>query len=164
MSVLRTNVSPRTALLLGACALFVSVVLGREAQRAPLPAPEEALRPAARDAPAPLELDKLERREFADSRADLFAPVAPRPAPRAARAPAASAPPAPPPLPFRYLGKFVDDGETAVFLARGDEPVRAEPGATLPGEYRVEALAADAVTLRHLPLGIVHRIPIPPRP
>lgn len=164
MRLLAAHVSPRAALLIGACVLAASVVLVRAAQR-----PEEpvAAPPAPRaQAGAPLDLDGLERRGFPASQADPFAPVVPPPPPAArSSAPRAKAArPAPPPVPFRYLGTFEDGGETAVFLARNDEPVRVEPGATLPGRYRVEAIAGDVVTLRYLPLGTLHKIPIPPRP
>jgi hypothetical protein len=165
-ALLKMNVSPRAALAIVMLAACVSLLAaGREA-RAPAPAP--VAHAPEREAPreSPLELDKLERPGLGEPLANLFA--TPRPAAPAARAarPATPPPPAPvaPPLPFRYLGRYVEGGRSAVYLARGDEPVLAVQGETLPGGYRVEEVAPDAVTLLYLPLGTRQRLPVPPHP
>ncbi|HEU4644467.1 MAG TPA: hypothetical protein VFS80_02750 [Burkholderiales bacterium] len=157
--------SPRTAVLVIALALLgVSVVGGREAWP---PAPPPEARPA-REVPAPeappLGLDRLQRPGLGEPLAHLFA--TPRPAAPAARAARPAPPPAPvaPPLPFRYLGRYVDGGRAAVYLARGDEPVLAVQGETLPGGYRVEEVAPDVVTLIYVPLGTRQRLPVSPHP
>jgi hypothetical protein len=161
------NVSPRAALAVIALALVVSVVAGREA-RPPAPAPAlPAAAPAARDAPteAGLELHKLGRPRLGELQANLFAPRRPRAAARPAPSghPASAAPAVPAP-PYRYLGQFADGARTAVYIARGEEHFLATPGATLPGEYRVEEVSAGAITLLYLPLGTRQSVPIPPRP
>lgn len=163
MSVLHRNVPPHYALAAVALALGVSVVAGRES-RSPPPAPPEAAPPRTAEAPPPLDLERLERPGLGELQANLFAP---RRAASAARvAPPPSPPPAPlaPPLPFRYLGRYVDGERAAVYLARGDEPVLAVQGETLPGGYRVEEVAPEAVTLLYLPLGTRQRLPVPPHP
>jgi hypothetical protein len=163
MSLLHRSVPPRFALAAIALALGVSVVGGRES-RPPPPAPETAPRPRSEAPPPQLELEKLERPGLGEPQANLFA-TPHRPAPRAVP-PGPAAPPAPvaPPPPFRYLGRYVDGGRAAVYLARGDEPVLAVQGETLPGGYRVEQVAPDAITLLYLPLGTRQRLPVPPHP
>jgi hypothetical protein len=167
-TLLRRNVSPRAALAVTALALAVTVVGGREASP-PAPSGAPAAGAPARSAPA-LELDKLERPGLGEPLADPFA--VPRPAPAAHRphrphaavlARAAPAAPVAPPLPYRYLGSFAEGGRSAVYLARGDEHLLAEPGALLDGAWRVEAVTPVAVTLLHVPLGTRHSVPIPAR-
>lgn len=162
MSVLHMNVPPRYALAAVALALGVSVVGGRESRPEPPPAA-----PSARAAPPEpaLPLERLERPRLGELQANLFAaPPAPPPRAAARPAPAPSAPSAPPPLPFRYLGRYAEGDKRALYLARGDEPLRAEPGAQLGPEYRVEEVSAQAVTVVYLPLGVRQRLPIPPQP
>jgi len=168
-ALLRMNVPPRAALAIIVVAACVSLVAaGREAREPPPPAAESARdAPAnAREAPADLDLEKLERPRLGEPLANLFA--TPRPAPAPAARPARAAHPAPapapaaPPLPFRYLGTYTDAGQRTVYLARGDEPVLAAPGAQLGADYRVEDVSPDAVTLLYVPLGTRQRLPIPP--
>jgi hypothetical protein len=160
------KVSPRTAALVIALALLgASVVGGREARPpAPPPPPPPVPEPRAREAPPPeLELEQLARPGLGEPLANLFATPRGASAPRAARPAPAPPPPAPvaPPLPFRYLGKFVDGERNAVYLARGDEPFLAVPGAALGAEYRVEDVSPGAVTLVYVPLGTRQRLPVP---
>lgn len=168
-ALLKMNVSPRTALAIIALAALVSLVAtGREAPSpAPPPEPGRAADAGPREAPSGLELDRLERPTLGEPRANLFATPRPAPAARAARpAPvvaAAPAAPVAPAVPFRYLGKIVDGERTAVFLARNDEHFRAERGATLAGQYRVEDITSTAITLVYLPLGTRQSVPIPAR-
>jgi hypothetical protein len=166
-ALLKMNVSPRAALAIIVLAACVSLVAAGRETRAPAPPPETPREADAgpREAPPDLELDKLERPALGEPLANLFA--TPPPAAPAARA-ARRAPPPPdpvaPPLPFRYLGRYVDGGQSAVYLARGDEPLLAAPGAALGAEYRVEAVSPAAVTLIYVPLGTRQRLPIPPHP
>lgn len=168
-ALLKMNVSPRTALAIIVVAALVSLVAaGREAP-APAPAPQTERAARAPDESIPdLELDKLERPGLGEPLANLFATPRPAPAARAARsapvAPAAPAVPVAPPVPFRYLGKFVDGGRTAVYVARGDQHFLAAPGATLGPEYRVEEVAPAAITLVYLPLGTRQTLAIPSQP
>jgi hypothetical protein len=142
----------------------VSVVLGREARSPapPDPAPRAPEAPA-REAAPDLVLEKLERPGLGEPLANPFAAPRLELASRTARPAPAPPPPAPvaPPLPFRYLGKFVDGERNAVYLARGDEPFLALPGAALGAEYRVEDVSPGAVTLVYVPLGTRQRLPVP---
>ena len=158
-ALLKMNVSPRAALAIIVLAACVSLVAAGRETRAPAPPLE-----TPRAAPPDLELDKLERPALGEPLANLFATPRSAPASRAARAaPAAPVVPLAPPLPFRYLGRIVDGERTAVFLVRNDQHFLAEPGATLAGEYRVEAITPAAVTLVYLPLGTRQSVPVPAR-
>jgi hypothetical protein len=166
VSALHWNVPPHYTLAAIALALGMSVVAGRESRPPPpAPPPPDAAPRRPAEAPPPLDLQKLERPGLGELQANLFAPRRAAPTAQASRL-ARPAPPAPvaPPLPFRYLGRYVEGGRSAVYLARGDEPVLAVQGETLPGGYRVEEVAPDVVTLIYLPLGTRQRLPVPPHP
>lgn len=66
----------------------------------------------------------------------------------------AAVPPAPtlsPDLPWRVIGKQLDEHEGwAVFLARGEETWIVRAGDTLDGNYRVAAIQPPTLTLQHL--------------
>jgi hypothetical protein len=161
--MLHVNVPPRYALAAIALALGVSVVAGRESRPAPPPAAAPAA-PREADAPPALALERLERPGLGEARAHLFTTPPARAAPPPSPPPVVAAPSVPPPLPYRFLGRYVEGGRSAVYLARGDEPVLAVPGATLPGGYRVEEVAPEAVTLLYVPLGSRQRLQLSPTP
>jgi len=102
--------------------------------------------------PAPLDLPR--RQTLGRARGDLFAPTS------SARPPQLPAevdePPQPsaPPLPYRIAGTIAYDGALRLVLAAGDRIYEAKVGEMLDGHYRVEAVAADSVTLLYTPLGI----------
>jgi hypothetical protein len=140
---------------------------------ASIAAPEPAR--ATRTAPDPaddLDLDALRRPEKHATIPDLFAPeTAPATArpPRmggtatdgAAAGPVEPAAPAAPP--FTYLGRVVDGRGTAVFLALGERSLAVEAGQDVDGDYRLEAIGPDSLTVLHRPSGQRQRLPIPPR-
>lgn len=73
--------------------------------------------------------------------------------------PAAQAPPPPPPkpvappLPFRFLGSYVEQGGTPVyFLVSGERVFDVREGDTLDGKYSVDGLEGDRLRLTYLPL------------
>ena len=59
-----------------------------------------------------------------------------------------------PPLPFVYMGKLVDDGETIVFLTKENRNYILRQGDTIDGVYRVDKIDERAVSLTYLPLKI----------
>jgi len=61
-------------------------------------------------------------------------------------------PPAPPELPFRYVGKMVEDGNPKIFLASGDKDYTAVAGEVIEGIYRVEEVTESSVTFTYVPL------------
>lgn len=67
---------------------------------------------------------------------------------------AAAATPAGPPLfPYSYMGRMIpQEGQTLVFLTKGDAIVTAVPGKKLDAQYRVDAIQDDGLELTYLPL------------
>ena len=154
----------RAAIPIAGLALIASVVAGRE--RPSVPAPVEPARQidARVRASDDLDLDKLFRAEGDDARpvADPFArknfgPV------QAAEAPAQA--PAAPPLPFRYVGKMIEDGKLAVFLSRGEESYTVsqgrKQGQKIDAQYRVDKVSQTQVVFTYLPLKTKQTLDIP---
>ena len=61
---------------------------------------------------------------------------------------------APPPLPFQFLGRFVDEGKAAYFLQAGERNVVARPGDTLDERYRFDGVVQGALQFTYLPLNL----------
>lgn len=75
-------------------------------------------------------------------------PAAPVPAPDlTAAAPA---------LPFRFLGRWTEDGTSTVFLAHGPRQLAAVAGRPLTPDYLVEHIGARELRLLHVPTGTRH--------
>ncbi len=69
----------------------------------------------------------------------------------------ASPPPAPPPLqapplPFQFMGKYVEGNQVAIFLKHNDQSVVARVGDVIANYYKVEGLQGGTLTLVYLPL------------
>jgi hypothetical protein len=104
--------------------------------------------------------DPFEKRGWAEP-PPLPPPVAP-PAPvERTVAPVVVEPVGPPPLPYRYVGSFSDDGGAVIYLARGEVAVVARVGETLDGAYKVGALQARGIEFEHLSTGTKQTLPIP---
>lgn len=73
---------------------------------------------------------------------------------QATRAVAAIDANAPPPLPFQFLGRFVDEGKAAYFLQAGERNVVARPGDTLEERYRFDGVVQGALQFTYLPLNL----------
>jgi len=71
------------------------------------------------------------------------------------------APEGPPPLPFKYVGRFSDDGAGVVYVSRGDAALVARVGDTLEGGYRVTAMDARQVDFEHISSGTRQSLQIP---
>lgn len=65
-----------------------------------------------------------------------------------------------PPLPFRYIGKLVQEGRAEVWLMRGERHYSAVPGASLGRDYRVEQVTETEVLITYLPLDIQQSLPL----
>jgi hypothetical protein len=136
---------------------LASVVAGRER-------PTLDLRQPARSAPLAavedLDLDKLslrveqnEQKQHVDPfAARSFSPLVPAQAAKPHK-------PVAPPLPFRYLGKMLEDGKLNVFLARGDESLSVSPGSRI-GEYRLDKVTETEVLFTYLPLKTKQSLPL----
>jgi hypothetical protein len=132
-------------------ALLASVVAGRER-------PSMALAEPAAPLAQSLDLSKLERAApGAAPAADPFAPKSFAPAQE--QQPAARARPEAPALPFRYLGKLIEDGKLSVFLANGAESVTAVAGERI-GDYRVDKVTESEIQFTYLPLKTKQSLPL----
>lgn len=81
------------------------------------------------------------------------APSAPlKPAEARAAAPQADAASGPPPLPFQYLGRYSDDGNTAYFFQVDGQNVIARPGEKINDSYRLERVSDGTLHVLYLPL------------
>jgi hypothetical protein len=132
-------------------ALLASVVAGREKPSVTAAQPVAALA---------LDLSKLERGRAEAPAADPFAPKNFNPPAREAQQAAARpAKPEAPPLPFRYLGKLIEDGKLSVFLANGGESVTAKAGERI-GDYSVDSVTESEVQFTYLPLKTKQSLPL----
>lgn len=61
---------------------------------------------------------------------------------------------APPPLPFQFLGRFVDEGKAAYFLQAGERNMVARPGDTIDERYRFDGVVQGALQFTYLPLNL----------
>jgi hypothetical protein len=148
-----TPLVKKTLAGLAAVSALASVVAGRERPTIDIvqPAPQ-------REARVELDISRLEKRTDEGAAADPFSPrsFAPQQAPGAAAAPEKAGPP---PLPFRYLGKIIEDGKLAVFLAQGDESLTVKAGDRI-GEYRVDAITETEVRFTYLPMKTKMSLPL----
>jgi hypothetical protein len=162
----------RLALLLGALAVtFIAVLVSNRDQ----PAEDLVVEPVSSTArsasrtPAPaaaedFDLEKLRRPRSDIKVAELFG-TDPEPAGQASTgngmAPGAQAP-VEAALPFRYMGKVIDEGRTSVFLAQGDDQHHSvQAGQTVSG-YRVDQVTDDAITFTHLETKTKKVLQVPP--
>lgn len=150
----------RTGLVLA----LVLTVLASVAVRPPQPAadlvqpvyrgevlPRSTSGPAAERPPSAQESPKLPPRGLPPAAADPFAPVSwyvPPPEPPAAPPP----PPSAPALPFTYLGRLEEDGQTLVFLAGSQRHYAVRPGDVLESQWRLEQAQGPRLVFRYLPL------------
>ena len=120
--------------------------------------PEQPQPRAETSAVPDLELDKLERRAHTKPDGDPFGAKSweemARAEARKNAPPPQPAKPQAPPLPFVYMGKLVDDGETTVFLTKDNRNYILRQGDTVDGVYRVDKIDERAVSLTYLPLKI----------
>lgn len=65
---------------------------------------------------------------------------------------AAAQPNGAPPLPFQFMGRFVEDGKSAWFLQQDGRNVVARPGEKIDDNYLLESAANGALQFIYLPL------------
>jgi hypothetical protein len=126
---------------------LVEVVEPAARTRAPVSAAPET---AAVAQPKPLEAAS----RLALARANLFPEqtwfVAPPPPPPPPYVP--PPPPQAPALPFSYMGRWQDDGQTTYYLMRGTLPLSVRAGQVLDGVWRFEPVANGILNFTYLPL------------
>jgi len=147
------KINRRVLSVIAAGLVAASVVAGRERTA-------EVVQPVARidtriRAAEDIDLTKLERADSDKPAADPFARNSFAP-PQAAAKPAK---PVAPELPFRYVGKLIEDGQLSVFLSRGEESLAVKAGQTI-GEYRVDKVTESEVTFTYLPLKTKQTLPL----
>jgi hypothetical protein len=138
---------------------LASVVAGREN---PAPAVVEPVKrvDTRLQVNADFDLTKLEERMNEGAKVDAFAPRNFSPViPPQAQEKAARARPEAPPLPFRYLGKIIEDGKVSVFLANGDESISVTAGQRI-GDYRIDRITEAEVRITYLPLKQQQSLPL----
>ena len=110
---------------------------------------------------ADIDLAKLEARIDEGAKVDAFAPrnFSPVVPPQQQQAAAAPAKPEAPALPFKYLGKMVEDGKLSVFLANGDESITVHAGQRI-GDYRIDKITEAEVRFTYLPLKTKQSLPL----
>ena len=158
-AVLTRKIPPRAAVAVAVLTLLVSLVSGREKPELAAAATGESARATA--GIPDLDPGKLKRPapQPAQSVTDPFA--APQPAAAPANLQQAPAAPTVPALPFRYVGRAVEEGRIAVFLERGKENYSVAQGERAGHDYRVEQITEAAVTFTYLPLGARQTLVVP---
>ena len=126
------------------------VEVAEPATRARSPGPIEAA--PAKAAPPTAPPDAVPR--LALSRSNLFpeqtwyVPPPPPPPPPYVAPP----PPQAPALPFSYMGRWLEAGQTTYYLARGTLPVSVRAGQVLDGVWRLEPVTGGQLNFTYLPL------------
>jgi hypothetical protein len=83
-------------------------------------------------------------------------------APQQAERAALQAKPEAPALPFRYMGKVIENGKTEILLLRGDEHFAVAAGGKVGGEYRLDKVTASTLTFTYLPMKTKQNLEIIP--
>jgi len=168
MTLFKKKLSRKELVRIGApvlaLALVASVVVGRERPAGPVveaaPRADTRARSAANE---DLDLSLLFRQEDLSEKpaADPFARRSFGSPQQAADAPAAPSKPTAPPLPFRYVGKAIEDGKLAVFLQRGEDSYSVQKAQKLDNEYRVDKVSETKIVFTYLPLKTKQVLDIP---
>lgn len=123
-----------------------------EAVERPRAAAVQAVEPAPALMPAPPAQGPAPR--LALARADLFPeqtwfiPPPPPPPPPVVAPP----PPQAPALPYSYMGRWQEAGQTTYYLNRGSTPLSVRAGQVLDGAWRLEPVANGMLNFTYLPL------------
>ena len=102
----------------------------------------------------PGQLENLERTQLAENIPDLFkgfswyVPPPPPPPPP----PQPPPPPTAPPLPFAYLGQYIEGTTNLILLTRGDRILSVSIGDIIDRTYQVQNMKGGQLTFLYLPL------------
>ncbi len=101
-----------------------------------------------------IQLEKLKRSPSKDKKVNAFPAKSwyvPPPPPPPTPPPAPSAPP----LPYTFIGKFLEpQGKLTIFLTNGDKVHLVSAGETIDNTYSVDGVENGKLTLTYLPLKI----------
>lgn len=67
-------------------------------------------------------------------------------------------PPAAPPLPFAYLGQYIEGDTQLLILSRGNRVLTTAVGDVIADTYRVDRFAGGDIHFTYLPLGITQTL------
>lgn len=137
-------------------ALLAGVVVGREK-------PTELMIEKTRTEGPDFDISRLERPQAAAPAGDPFAARS-FGAPAASQQAAAPANPGAPELPFRYMGKVIEDGKLEILLLRGDEHFSVAAGQKIGDEYRLDKVTTSSLTFTYLPMKKKQTLEIIPTP
>jgi hypothetical protein len=70
------------------------------------------------------------------------------------------APTPPPALPFRYIGRVVQDGRLEVLLLRGAQHFSVAAGESVGSQYRLERVGESEIVFTYLPLNVRQSLPL----
>jgi hypothetical protein len=104
-------------------------------------------------------VDRISRSDVALSESDPFrskswyVPPPPPPPPPPEK-------PHAPPMPFRYMGMYEDQGKVTVYLTRGDESFAVSQGEKFADSYRLDKVERGILIISYLPLSVVQTLPI----
>ena len=112
-------------------------------------------------APSPqVDLDRLKRPNNTKPSGDLFGSRSWETPQRVTKAPPPPPPPpTAPPLPFAYVGRWQEKGQTIVVLSRDNQHYIAQAGEQLDASYVLESVDKDRLVIRYVPLGIAQTLP-----
>lgn len=143
-------------LLSGAGILSFDIVRKMNEAPAEVTVHDRGTAPKSDARPTPTELDPaaLSQRDLPTLSSSLFGNVVvTQPVIVTTSAPTAPSKPKAPPLPYSYLGQYVDsDGSRVFYLQRGQELVLAKAGTQVDETYRLEAEVSHSLTFTYLPL------------
>jgi hypothetical protein len=105
-----------------------------------------------RPAPAAVPGDAFQKKSW-------YVPPPPPPPPVIAPPPPPP-PPTAPPLPFTFMGRYVDGDKPVIFLTAGDRLLMVHQGDVIDGTYRVEGFFGTKLQIMYLPLNIKQALDI----
>ena len=171
----RTQWRQRILVAVLAVTIVLSAASGEdpEAAQRPEKSPErtatalpQRLEPARPPTPAVprIELERLQRQDGGDGEVgNLFGATSwyvppPPPPPPPPPKPVPPPPPTAPPMPFSFLGRYIEDGTLIILLVKGERIYTVSEGEVIEKTYRVERLHGGVLELTYLPLNIKQTI------
>jgi len=137
----------RRALFTAALALVAVPAVFAQTAPAPTPTPQ-------------IDLDRLKRPGPTAAPSDLFGSRSWEPRVREQKkAPPPPPPPQAPPVPFAYVGRWIEQGETTVVLSKERQHYILHAGDKVDGTYLLETVENDKLIIRYLPLNIAQVLP-----
>ena len=69
-------------------------------------------------------------------------------------------PPTAPPLPFTFMGRYMESDKPVYFLTAGERLLMVHTGDVIDGTYRIEGVVANKLDITYLPLNIKQSVDI----